>query len=70
MGDETILHQDDVEEVIDDKIDEQLGAPHAAIADLAAPSGAYVQAEALATRNAINGILATLRTSGQIAPDA
>jgi hypothetical protein len=62
-----ILHQDDVEEVINDEIDDQLGMPHAVIADVASPSAGYVQAEAVALRNAVNGILATLRTSGQIA---
>jgi len=34
---------------------------HAAIADLAAPSAAYVEAEALAARNKINEILDVLR---------
>lgn len=34
---------------------------HAAIADLAAPSGTYVEAEALAARNKINEILDVLR---------
>jgi len=34
---------------------------HAAIADLAAPSAAYVEAEALAARDKINEILDVLR---------
>jgi hypothetical protein len=34
---------------------------HAAIADVAAPSAGYVQAEAAAVVNAINGILDVLR---------
>lgn len=69
MANEEILHQDDVEDVIDDKVEEvledKLGgtSDHAAIADLAAPSGTYVEAEALAARNKINEILDVLRDS-------
>jgi hypothetical protein len=39
---------------------------HAAIPDLAAPSAAYVEAEALAARNKINEILDVLRDAGLI----
>jgi hypothetical protein len=39
---------------------------HAAIADLAAPSATYVEAEALAARNKINEILDVLRDAGLI----
>lgn len=43
--------------------DEQMArtSDHAAIADLAAPSATYVEAEALAARNKINEILDVLR---------
>lgn len=39
---------------------------HAAIADLASPSGTYVQAEAVAARDKINEILDVLRDAGLI----
>lgn len=71
-----VLHQDAVEEVIDDRVeetaadtvDDQLVATsdHAAIADLAAPSNAYVEAEALAARGKINEILDVLRDANLI----
>ena len=72
MADEKILHQDDVEEVIGDKMDEvieeKLAATsnHAAIADVVAPSAGYVEAEALAHRNTTNEILDVLRDAGLI----
>ena len=72
MADEKILHQRDVEEVIDAKvssiIEEKLAdlSDHAAIPDLAAPSPAYVEAEALAARDKINEILDVLRDAGLI----
>jgi hypothetical protein len=46
-----------------DATDDQLArtSDHAAIADLAAPSATYVEAEALASRNKINEILDVLR---------
>lgn len=62
--DDKILHQDDVEDVIDD-VSPVRGL--VAIADLAAPSATYVEAEALASRNKINAILAQLRLTGTIA---
>lgn len=67
-----ILHQDDVEEVIQDQmsgtVETHLAdtSDHAAISDLAAPSALYVEAEALAARNKINEILDVLRDSGLI----
>lgn len=67
-----VLHQDAVEEVISDELDENLEtklaatSDHAAIADLAAPSATYVEAEALAARGKINEILDVLRDSGLI----
>lgn len=61
---DSILHQDEVEGVVSDEL--KALSTHAAIADLAAPSAGYVEAEALATRNAVNGILAVLRDEGVI----
>jgi BarA-like signal transduction histidine kinase len=57
--DDKILHEADVEAVIDEELEDV--STHAAIADLAAPSSTYVEAEALAQRNATNAILAVLR---------
>lgn len=67
-----VLHQDSVEDVIEENVAENLEtnlaatSDHAAIADLAAPSAGYVEAEALAARNKINEILDVLRDSGLI----
>lgn len=66
MSDESILHQDDVEQVIDDTIEAGIGENQAAIADLASPGATYVQAEAVAARNKINAILVVLRNAGII----
>jgi hypothetical protein len=69
---DTVPHQDDVEDLVAAEapaaVDAQLAATsdHAAIADLAAPSAAYVEAEALAARNKINEILDVLRDAGLI----
>lgn len=51
-----------------DAVDDQLErtSDHAAIADLASPSGTYIQAEAVAARDKINGILDVLRDAGLI----
>lgn len=60
-----ILHQDDVEEVIDDQLART--SDHAAIADLTATASAsYVQAESTATRGKVNEILDVLRDAGLI----
>jgi BarA-like signal transduction histidine kinase len=70
--DETILHQADVEEVIEENVTENfetnLGAvsDDAAIADLPAPSAAYVEAEQVAQQVAINKILSVLREANLI----
>lgn len=72
MAEEDILHQEDVEGVIDEKVEEVLEeklagtSDHAAIADLAAPSAAYVEAEQVAQTNKINEILDVLRDAGLI----
>lgn len=59
-----VLHQDAVEGVIDQQLEDT--STHAAIADLPAPSATYVEAEAIATRTAVNGILAVLRDANLI----
>lgn len=64
---DSILHQDSVEGVVDDVIEAGVGKDHAAIADLPAASGTYVQAEATATRTALNSVLQVLRDNGMIA---
>jgi len=72
--DQTILHQADVEAVIDDRLDhyEVTGASDfvekvgGTIADPASPGSSYVQSEVVALRTAIVAILGKLRTSGLI----
>ena len=69
-----ILHQEDVEAVVEDVIDnyevpgdsdfvEKVGGT---IADPGVPGAAYVEAEVVALRTAIVAILGKLRTSGLI----
>jgi hypothetical protein len=62
-----ILHEAEVREVIQDKIEDTVGHTGAAIADVGAPSVAYTQAEAVDAADAINAILAVLRVNGLIA---
>jgi hypothetical protein len=56
------------EQKVDDAVDDQLArtSDHAAIADLAAPSATYVQAEAVAAQGKINEILDVLRDAGLV----
>lgn len=61
---DTIPHQSETEGVIDNQLERT--SDHAAIADLASPSSSYVQAEAVAARDKINGILDVLRDAGLI----
>lgn len=61
-GDHGIPHEAAVDQAINDQLERV--STHAAIADLAVPSAGYVQAEATATKVAVNGILATLRDAG------
>lgn len=61
---EEILHQPDVENVIDEELEDL--STHADIPDLVAASASYVQAEATATRTTLNGVLAVLRDAGLI----
>lgn len=69
---DTVPHQDAHEDLITDMgpavVDAQLAATsdHAAIADLSAPSAAYVEAEAIAITGKINEILDVLRDAGLI----
>lgn len=64
MADRHVPHEDAHRTVIDEQLVRT--SDHAAIADLAAPSASYVEAEALAARNKINEILDVLRDSGLI----
>lgn len=70
--DDKILHQADHEEVIEENVAENfetnlgLVSDDAAIANLAAPSAGYVEAEALAARDKINAILSVLREANLI----
>lgn len=66
MADETILHQDDVEAVIEAEIESGVGENQEAIANLASPGSTYSQAEAVAARDKINAILVVLRNAGII----
>jgi hypothetical protein len=63
MADDTILHQDAVEAVV---LSVAAKKGTATIGDVASPGVGYVQAEAVAVRNAVNSILAALRTAGVI----
>jgi hypothetical protein len=69
---DTVPHQDEHEDLVESMapglVDAQMAATsdHAAIADLAAPSATYVEAEALAARDKINEILDVLRDAGLI----
>ncbi len=69
---DTVPHQDEVEDLVEDMapaaVDAQLAATsdHAAIADLASPGSSYLQAEAVAARDKINEILDVLRDAGLI----
>lgn len=62
--DENVPHEQAVDAAVDDQLTRT--SDHAAIADLAAPSAAYVEAEALAARGKINEILDVLRDAGLI----
>jgi len=64
VRDENVPHEGAIAEAVDDQLART--SDHAAVADLAAPSAAYVEAEALAARNKINEILDVLRDAGLI----
>lgn len=59
VKDTNVDHEAAAAEATDDQMERT--SDHAAIADLASPSGTYVQAEAVAARNKINEILDVLR---------
>lgn len=59
-----ILHQHDTESVIDQRLEDS--STQVAIPNVASPGASYVQAEAVATRDAVNKILGVLRDSGLI----
>lgn len=66
MPEEDILHQDDVEAVIEEVIEETVGLTQPAIADVGTPGAVYAEAEAVAVADKVNDILAVLRTAGII----
>lgn len=68
MSNDDILHQADVETVINKEIEQTVGKNNAAIPDLPPASAAYVQAEASATRTTLNVVLAALRANGIVLP--
>ena len=61
---DTVPHQDAQEKIVDNEL--RGTSDHAAIADLAAPSAAYVEAEAIAMTGKINEILDVLRDASLI----
>lgn len=69
---DAILHQDEVEEVIDAEVTEVIEdniedlSSQGVIANLAAPSATYQEAEALASRDKLNLVLQVLRDMGAI----
>ena len=62
---DTVPHQELHEGVVDERLD-GVTAENTAIADVDAAGASYVQAEANAAVDAINDILAALRSSGII----
>jgi hypothetical protein len=70
--DEKILHQADVEEVIEENVaenfEENLGdtSAQAAVTNLPAPSAAYVEAEQIAITNRINLLTQVMRDANLI----
>jgi len=62
--DEHVPHEAQVDAAIDDQLERT--STHAAIADPGSPSASYTQAEAVATNDAVKGILAVLRDAGLI----
>lgn len=62
--DENVPHEAEVDAAVDAQLART--SDHAAIADLATPSAAYVEAEAIAMQGKINEILDVLRDAGLI----
>jgi len=73
MSDDTILHQADVEEVIDDRIDvaddDYVHKGTTSIAAPTAPGATYAQAEAASTRTAVVNIINALVAAGLLIED-
>jgi hypothetical protein len=59
-----ILHEKEVEEVIDEELQDL--STQGPIADLGLPSTTYIQGEATTTRNTVNAMLKVLRDAGLI----
>lgn len=71
MPEEDILHQEDVEGVINEEIEEGVGKDNAAIADFVPITGgeAPTEAEFNGLGATVNDILAVLRNNGIVLPD-
>lgn len=67
VADENVPHEAAHAEAVDDQLART--SDHAAIADLAAPSATYVEAEAIAMTGKINAILDVLRDA-ELIPSA
>lgn len=65
-GEEDILHQEDVEAVIEEVIEEGVGKTAAAIADVDQVGAVYSQAEINALVDSHNEVLALLRANGLV----
>lgn len=65
-GEEDILHQEDVEAVIEEVIEEGVGKTAAAIADVDQVGVVYSQAEINALVDSHNEVLALLRANGLV----
>lgn len=61
---DTVPHQDEQEALLTTML--QAASTHAAIANPASPGGGYVQAEAVAVRDALVSVLEVLRDAGLI----
>lgn len=59
VGDTNIPHEAEVDKAVDAQM--RRTSTHAAIADPGSPGSSYVQAEAVATNDAVKAILAVLR---------
>jgi hypothetical protein len=68
MAEELILHEEDVRAVIEEEITEEI-ASGATVVSPTAPSGTYVQAEAVSAKDAIDDIIAALVEVGILVED-
>lgn len=67
VGDRTILHQADVEAVIDARAATKPAGDPPTIEDPAAPGASYAEAEAAAVRDALVALLDACRDAGIVA---